>query len=192
MMNTMQHQADIERLFADVIDQRALTSTRIPPVAKWNPPLSGDIDIRIARDGQWFHEGELIRREALVRVFSTILKREGDDYFLVTPAEKWRVKVDDAPFSIIAVERIFRDGRQALAFESSTGDKLVAGADHPLRLSVDLQTGEPSPYVLVRDRMEGLIARTVFYELAQWAEPGAETKQAVHGVYSLGEFFPLE
>ena len=159
---------------------------------RWDPPLSGDIDICIARDGRWFHEGSPIRRDALVRLFSSILKREGDQYYLVTPGEKWRLRVDDAPFFIIGVERVVRAGQEALLFEAATGEKVVAGENHPLRVVSDSQTGEPSPYLLVRDGMEGLLARGVFYQLAEWARQGPDKNQAVLGVYSLGAFFPLE
>ena len=120
------------------------------------------------------------------------MKREGDDYFLVTPVEKWRITVEDVPFQVIAVERLERNGEQALQFTTSTGDKVMAGPDHPLRGDIDPGTGEPSPYLLIRKNMEGLLARPVFYQITDYATNGPDTKKAVHGVYSLGHFFPLE
>ncbi|KJS08334.1 MAG: hypothetical protein VR73_05785 [Gammaproteobacteria bacterium BRH_c0] len=188
----MSQSQDLETLFADVLASHEGGNSKLPPVEKWNPELSGDIDIRIARSGEWYHEGDLIRREALVRVFSSILKREGDDYFLVTPVEKWRIRVDDVPFQIVSLEVLEREQQQALVFTTSTGDQVVAGPRHPLRVEIDTATGEPSPYVLVRNGMEGLIARPVFYQLAELATRGEDEKKAVHGVYSLGCFFALE
>lgn len=185
-------QQDLESLFADVIANQADESPKLPPVDKWNPPLSGDIDIRIARDGQWYHEGDLIQRQGLIGVFSSILKREGDDYFLVTPVEKWRIRVDDVPFHIVSLEVLEREGQQALAFKTATGEHFVAGQQHPLRVEIDRESAEPSPYVMVRNGMEGLISRPVFYQLAELASVGENTEKAVHGVYSLGCFFALE
>ena len=166
-------------------------NNRLPPVEKWDPPLSGDIDIRIDAGGRWFHEGDEIHREALVKLFSTVLKKEGDDYFLVTPVEKWRIQVEDVPLLVSRVERLQSDGQQVLVFYTSAGDRVIAGPDNPLRVAVD-DSGEPRPYLLVRGGMEGLLARPVFYQLADFAERGPDKKEAVHGVYSLGEFFPLE
>jgi hypothetical protein len=186
----------LEDIFADVIDRQQADQGGLPPVADWDPPKSGDIDIRIARDGTWYHEGKPIHRDSLVRLFSSILKREGDDYFLVTPVEKWQIQVDDVPFHMRHLDVLNRNGNQALVFEAATGDRVTAGPANPIRVRIDPETGEPSPYIRVRDGMEGLIARNVFYELAEIAErdspPGTDKEKAVHGVYSLGEFFPLE
>lgn len=166
-------------------------ANKLPPVEKWDPPLSGDIDIRITGAGQWFHEGDEIRREALVKLFSSVLKKEGEEYFLVTPVEKWRIQVDDVPFLVSRVERVESEGQPVLVFYTSVGDRVIAGPDNPLRVAVD-DSGEPRPYLLIRGGMEGLLARPVFYQLVNFAEPAPDEKKAVHGVYSLGEFFPLE
>lgn len=182
----------LERLFADLNADIEEGREALPPVDQWDPPLSGDIDIRIAVNGQWFHEGDAIQRDSLVRLFSTVLKREGDEYFLVTPVEKWRIQVDDVPFSVVKVETVTREGEQALLFETATGDRVLAGPDHPLRVSHDPDSGEPSPYLLVRDGMEGRLVRSVFYELVEMAQPGPGEESALRGVYSMGEFFPLE
>jgi uncharacterized protein len=176
----------IDQLEQDITGDRAT----LPPVEKWHPPLSGDMDLVIRRNGDWVHEGTIIQRQALVKLFSSILKKEDDDYFLVTPVEKWRIQVEDAPFQVTALETIQRAGVQALVFTTATDDKVIAGPDHPLRV-VTSDRGEPSPYLLVRHGMEGLINRTVFYQLADLAQQ-QDTKKAVPGVYSLGEFFPLQ
>jgi len=120
----------------------------LPPVHLWNPPFCGDLDMRIARDGTWFYLGTPIGRFELVKLFSTILRRDGDDYFLVTPVEKVGITVDDAPF--VAVDFNVVDGN--LVFETNVGDFVTAGAENPIRVLRDDVTGEPAPYVLVRKR----------------------------------------
>ncbi len=105
--------------------------------------------------------------------------------------EKWRLQVDDVPFLVTRVERVESEGQPVLVFYTSVGDRVIAGPDNPLRVVVD-ESGEPRPYLLIRGGMEGLLARPVFYRLADFAELGPGEKKAVHGVYSLGEFFPLE
>ncbi|MCK9469110.1 MAG: DUF1285 domain-containing protein [Porticoccaceae bacterium] len=177
-----------EALFRDITELAAGES--LPPVERWNPPLSGDIDIRIDREGHWHHEGDLIEREALVKLFSRILKREGDEHFLVTPVEKWRIAVDVAPFFVTGLEVLEREGHQALVFTTATGDQVVAGPDHPLSVS-DSDTGEPQPLLVIRGGMAGLLSRPVFYQLADLVQPGPDDQQQAQGVYSLGQFFPL-
>ena len=113
----------------------------LPPVDTWDPPFCGDLDMRIARDGTWFYLGTPIGRPGLVRLFSTILRRDGDAYFLVTPVEKVGITVDDAPF--VAVD--FEPRPEGLLFETNVGDTALAGPDHPIRVVRDPQTGEPSP-----------------------------------------------
>lgn len=142
----------------------------LPPVEKWNPPLSGDLDLEIKRDGTWLHEGTPIQRKELVRLFSTILKREGDEYFLVTPVEKWRIRVEDAPLHAILLRETTQNGEPALEFETLTGDVVVADADHPIRVEVDGSSGEPSPYIHVRANLDALIVRNVFYHMVDNAE----------------------
>jgi hypothetical protein len=159
----------------------------LPPVHLWNPPHCGAIDIVIRRDGTWRHEGRPIGREALVRLFSTVLRKDPDGYHLVTPAEKLRITVEDAPFVAVAVDRV----GDALRFTTNVGDVVDADADHPLRVEVDPQTGEPRPYVRVRAGLDALISRPVFYELAAMAEErdGAEGPRL--GVWSNGVWFDL-
>lgn len=142
-----------------------------PPVHLWNPPFCGDIDMRIARDGSWFYMGTPIPRPPMVRLFASILRREPDGSFvLVTPAEKCRIRVDDAPFTAVEMSVAGTGDNQLIAFRTNVDDVVPLDAGHPLRVAVNSATGEPSPYVLVRDRLEALIARPVFYELVALAE----------------------
>lgn len=162
-----------------------------PPVHLWNPPFCGDIDMRIARDGSWWYLGTPIGREALVRLFSSILKREGDDYFLVTPVEKVGIRVDDAPF--VAVDFTVTDPGpdQAVTFTTQVGDTATAGSDRPIRVERDPQTGEPSPYVLIRANLWALIDRKSFYRLVEIGEHRDHDGQSWFGVVSQGQFFPV-
>ena len=153
-----------------------------PPVHLWNPPFCGDIDIRIARDGTWFYLGTPIGRAPLVRLFASILKREEGEHFLVTPVEKVRIRVDDAPF--VAVDADMIDG--VLHFATNVGDSVAAGQENPLR--VDLAAdGEPAPYVHVRRDLWARIDRKTFYRLVEMGEVRGDTV----GVESGGVFFPL-
>jgi uncharacterized protein len=155
----------------------------LPPVHLWNPAHCGEIDIRIRKDGVWFHEGTPIGREALVRLFSTVLRRDPDGYHLVTPVEKMKITVEDAPFIATRVDRVGK----ALVFQTNVGDTVEAGPDNPIRVEIDPGTGEPRPYVHVRRGLEALIARPVFYELAEMATLESEA----WGVTSNGVFFPI-
>lgn len=163
----------------------------LPPVHLWNPPFCGDIDMRIARDGSWFYMGTPIGRKPMVRLFSTILRRDGDAYFLVTPVEKVGIRVDDAPFVAVELEVEGAGEAQQLRFRTNVEDQLMAGAEHPLRVELDAQTGEPAPYVHVRANLEALIHRNVFYQLVELAVPREIDGQAWLGVWSGGEFFPI-
>lgn len=160
---------------------------RLPPVQQWQPPLSGDIDIRIARNGDWYHEGTRFNRQALVTLFASILRREGDGYFLVTPVEKWRITVEDAPFVAIDCEVLGEGDRQQLVFITNVDDRVACDAQHPLRVVVDPATGEPSPYVMVRDGLEARLARSVYYRLVE----RAVEHDGVAGVWGGGCFFAL-
>lgn len=159
----------------------------LPPVHLWNPPFCGDLDMRIARDGTWFYLGTPIGRFELVKLFSTILRRDGDDYFLVTPVEKVGITVDDAPF--VAVDFNVVDGN--LVFETNVGDFVTAGAENPIRVLRDDVTGEPAPYVLVRNNLEALIDRKSFYRLVDIGETADVDGVAWFGVRSQGAFFGI-
>ena len=159
----------------------------LPPVHLWNPTHCGDIDIVIRKDGLWFHEGSPIGREALVRLFSTVLRKDPDGYHLVTPVEKMRITVEDAPF--IAV-RVDREGDN-LKFLTNVGDEVIAGPDNPIRVEVDAESGEPRPYVHVRRGLEARIARPVFYELVEMATEHDTPEGPVLAVTSDGAVFPV-
>lgn len=161
-----------------------------PPLDKWDPPLSGDIDIRIAADGRWYHEGSVFQRPALVKLFSSILRREGEDYFLVTPVEKWRIQVDDLPFIAHSVGRVERDGVALVLVTTNTGDELVIGEEHPLQVDTST-TGEPRPAVHVRAGLWARVDRPSFYQLVDWAEPCTENGQVELRVHSQGRQFTL-
>ena len=167
--------------------QAARKGRGLPPVHLWNPPFCGDLDMRIARDGTWFYLGTPIGRPALVRLFSTILRKDGDSYFLVTPVEKVGITVDDAPFVAVDVNRCGDD----LVFETNVGDVVTAGADHPIRVERDAETGEPSPYVLVRANLEALIDRKSFYRLVELGETALHEGEDWFGLRSGGRFFPI-
>lgn len=167
----------------------------LPPVQLWDPPFCGDIDLVIRRDGTWWYLGTPIGRKALVRLFSTILRRDADGrYYLVTPVEKVGIRVEDVPFLAVAVavEAEAVGAARRLRFRTNVEDEMVADGAHPIRVETDPVTGEPAPYVLVRDRLEAKIARSVFYELVDLAEERrAEDGGTVLGVRSAGQFFPL-
>ena len=165
----------------------------LPPVEDWRPPLCGDMPLIIASVGRWWHEGRPIERESLVRLFASILKREGDEYFLVTPVEKWRISVEEVPFQVVKLAVLNQGGKdQTLVFTTALGDCVVADACHPLKVVVDAVSGDPAPYLLVRRNLEGKLTRSVFYQLADLAESSCDPGGERLGVISRGQFFPLE
>jgi hypothetical protein len=157
----------------------------------WNPPDCGELDMRIARDGTWFYMGTPIGRPELVRLFSTILRKDDDRYVLVTPVEKVGIRVDDAPFVAVDFERSGSGDDQVLTFTTNVGDKAAAGPEHPIRVERDPETGEPSPYVLMRARLEALIDRKSFYRLVEIGEHVEYEGKRWFGLRSGGEFFPI-
>ncbi|MGQ0661160.1 DUF1285 domain-containing protein [Sphingosinicella sp.] len=167
---------------------RLAAERRLPPVEKWHPIHCGDSAMRIARDGTWYHEGSPIGRPAMVRLFSTILRRQADgSHVLVTPIEKLDIAVEDAPFIAVELKSEGSGRERALAFRLNTGDLVVAGPDHELRF--EAQGDGPHPYLHVRAGLEALVARPVYYELAALAlDEGGNPP----GLWSGGLFFPLE
>jgi hypothetical protein len=162
-----------------------------PPVHLWTPPFCGDIDIRIARDGTWFYLGTPIGRQPLVNLFSSILRKESDEYYLVTPVEKVRIRVDDAP--MVAVDfTVAGQGRdQVITFVTKTEDEAQAGPAHPVRVVRDPATGEPSPYVMVRAGLEALIDRKSFYRMVDLCHHAEHEGARWFGLWSGGQFFPV-
>lgn len=167
--------------------ERLIGERRLPPVERWNPDHCGDSHMRIARDGTWYHEGRPIERAAMVRLFSTVLRREADgSHVLVTPVEKLTVEVDATAFRAIEMINQGEGRERRIALRLDSGDALVIGPDHPLRL-VDTDTG-PSPRVLVRHGLEAELSRPLFYELAEAAiAEGGDPP----GIWSNGAFFSL-
>ncbi len=159
----------------------------LPPVHLWNPAHCGEIDIVIRKDGLWFHEGSPIGREALVRLFSTVLRKDPDGFHLVTPVEKMKITVEDAPF---IATRVDRDG-ETLKFLTNVGDEVVAGPDNEIRIEMDPATGEPRPYLHVRRGLDALIARPVFYELVEMAQERDTPEGPRLGVESAGAWSPV-
>lgn len=167
---------------------RLLAEKRLPPVDKWNPDHCGDSEMRIARDGTWFHQGSPIGREAMVRLFSTILRREADgSYVLVTPVEKLSIVVEDAPFLAVELKTEGEGRDRHLAFRLNTGDLVSAGSDNPITIR---ETADgPHPYLHVRGGLDALVARSVYYELMNLAlDEGTDQV----GLWSNGVFFPLD
>ncbi|HEX7821210.1 MAG TPA: DUF1285 domain-containing protein [Sphingobium sp.] len=170
---------------------RLAAERKLPPVEKWNPTHCGHSGMRIARDGTWFHEGSPIGRKEMVRLFSTVLRREPDgSHVLVTPVEKLDIDVEDAAFIATEMQTSGEGQTREIAFSLNTGDLLLLDADHGLTIRQD-ETG-PRPYVAVRGGLEARIGRNVYYELAAIAiaEDGISDGESV-GVWSHGSFFPL-
>ena len=166
---------------------RLAEQKRLPPVDRWNPARCGDSEMRIARDGTWYHQGSPIGRPAMVRLFSTVLRREPDGRFiLVTPAEKLDIEVEDAPFVAVELKSEGEGERMSLAFRLNTGDVVIAGPDHPLRFEAGPEG--PHPYLEVRPGLDALVSRPVYYELARLALAA----DGPAGLWSDGAFFPME
>lgn len=173
------------------LQREASAGRGLPPVEKWHPAHCGDIDIRIARDGTWFHQGSPIGRKELVRLFSTILRKDLDGFVLVTPGEKMRIVVEDVPFIAVLMDVEGTGRTQKLIFTTNVGDVVEAGAANPIRVETDPATGEPAPYVHVRKGLEARIARAVFYQLADLSVTGEGEHAGYLGVWSDGRFFRL-
>ncbi|PLX60831.1 DUF1285 domain-containing protein [Sedimenticola selenatireducens] len=175
----------------DILDQiktREANSTARQP---WNPSLCGDIDIRIASDGTWYHEGSPFRREQLVKLFASVLRREADgEYYLLTPAEKMRIRVDDAPFVAVQVEQL-TEPQPSLLFTTNLGEQVVADAEHPIRVEFDPTNGQPRPYIHFRDNLDALISRNVYMALVDIGELFRQDGHSHLGVTSQGVRFDL-
>ena len=162
-----------------------------PPVERWNPPFCGDLDMRIAADGTWFYLKTPIGRPALVKLFASVLKREGDSYFLVTPVEKCGITVDDAPF--LAVELNVEDGADGrmLRFRTNVDDWVTCGPQHALRFEPEIGTGGLKPYLHVRRDLWAKVTRALFFDLVEIGEEREVEGNAMFGVSSMGVFFPM-
>lgn len=168
--------------------QQLIDERRLPPVDQWNPERCGDSGMRIARDGTWYHEGAPINRPAIVRLFSTVLRREPDgSHVLVTPVEKLDIEVETTAFRAVEMRVEGQGQEQIIAFRLDSGDAVILGTDHPLRV-VETDHG-PSPRLVIRHGLEAELTRSVYYELAELALAAGE---APPGVWSQGCFFPIE
>jgi len=163
-----------------------------PPVHLWNPPYCGDIDMRIASDGTWFYQKTPIGRAALVKLFASVLKREGDRYFLVTPVEKCGIAVDEAPFLAVelAVENLTQ-GEQVLRFRTNVDDWVTCGPDNPLRFEPEPATGGLKPFLHVRRNLWAKVTRALFYDLVELGEERDIGGTRMFGVASGSEFFAM-
>ena len=174
--------------------QEKIRNTASPgqPARAADFPACGDFDMRIAADGTWYYRGTPIGRKELVKLFSTVIKRdESGDFWLVTPVEKGRIQVDDAPFTAVELT-VSGEGRdQVLHFRSNVDQWIEAGPAHPIRIETADDSGEPRPYIVVRDNLEALILRPQFYELVELAEERHSGDRTELGIWSKGAFFPL-
>ena len=162
-----------------------------PPVHLWNPPFCGDLDMRIAADGTWFYLKTPIGRHALVKLFASVLKREGEKYFLVTPVEKVGITVDDAPFTAVEMRSEGEGAERTLSFRTNVDDWVTAGPGHALRFEPEEDTGGLKPYLHVRRDLWALVTRALFYDLVELGEERDVDGRRMFGVTSGGEFFAM-
>ena len=163
----------------------------LPPIEKWNPPFCGDIDMTISKSGKWYYMGSEIKRPAMVKLFSGILRLESDNsYYLVTPVEKVRIQVEDAPFVAVAITKEQSEGMKTVTFRTNLNDEIVLSKENPLSIEIK-QNGEPSPYITVRNNLRALISRSVFYELVDLAETIPIDGVLYLAIKSQGEIFKI-
>lgn len=163
----------------------------LPPVERWNPPFCGDIDMRIGADGTWFYQKTPIGRPALVKLFASVLKREGDKYFLVTPVEKVGIVVDDAPFLAVEMNISAGEAGRVLQFRTNVDDWIAAGPGHALRFEPQPETGGLKPYLHVRRDLWAKVTRALFYDLVALGEERDVGGKSMFGLFSQGEFFAM-
>ena len=175
-----------------LISRAARAGKGLPPVERWNPPFCGDIDMEIRADGTWFYLGTPIGRMPLVQLFSTVLRKDADGRtYLVTPVEKVGIRVVDAPFIAVEVDVSGGGDNQTITFRTNVGDVVEAGPGHPLRFADEPETGGLKPYLLVRGRLEALVARPVMYELVGYGEEIEIEGKQMFAVRSKGEIYPI-
>lgn len=178
----------IARAAADTNDP----SKGLPPVDRWNPPFCGDIDMRIRADGTWFYMGTPIGRHPLVRLFSTVLRKDEDGKtYLVTPVEKVGIQIEDAPFLAVEMAVTGTDEGQRLTFRTNVGDVAEAGPDHKLRFEIAGENQELKPYLHIRGRLEALVSRPVMYDLVELGEEIDIDGRRMFAVRSAGVLFPV-
>ncbi|UIK03885.1 DUF1285 domain-containing protein [Neorhizobium galegae] len=191
-INSAPDAAGLAALISRASEQTGDGKRGLPPVDKWNPPFCGDIDMEIRADGTWFYMGTPIGRAPLVRLFSTVLRRDEDGRtYLVTPVEKVGIRVVDAPFLAVEMQVTQREGRQALTFRTNVGDVVEASAEHPLRFEISGENRELKPYLMVRGRLEALVSRAVMYDLVELGEAIVIDGVPMFSVRSGTEVFPV-
>ena len=179
--------SELEQILADIETVESTHAVR----RRWNPEQHGEIDIRIATDGSWYHEGRRFQRDSMVKLFAGILRREQDEHYLVTPVEKLRIRVDDAPFVANLVETVDDHGDTAIVFTTNIGERVIVDATHGLRIEVDAATQQPRPYLHLHDGLEALIGRTAFYDLLNLAYEKPTATGVCLAVTSRGHEFEL-
>jgi hypothetical protein len=173
--------------------EKAAGKKGLPPVHLWNPPFCGDIDMRIAQDGIWYYMNSPIGRKPLMKLFASVMRHDEDGkYYLVTPAEKCGIRVDDAPFVAIRMTVEGKGREQVLSFETNTDDTVTVDDSHPLRVAPEAETGGLKPYVLVRGRLEALVSRALFYDLIARGTVEERQGERWFGVWSSGRFWPMQ
>ncbi|MDJ0931586.1 DUF1285 domain-containing protein [Breoghania sp.] len=189
----MPHHIDVTPNALQELIRRAAPSGRgLPLVERWEPDYCGAIDMRIAADGSWHYMGTPINREALVRLFSTVLRHDADgEFYLVTPVEKIRITVEDAPFLAVEMHAQGEGRDQVLTFRTNVGDVVECDSDHPIRFAEEADTGGLKPYILVRGRLEAKLTRPLLYELAELVVEEREGERTRFGVWSGGHFFEM-
>ena len=164
----MKSSISIEQLFADLFEQTHHHSCKLPPVHLWHPKKTGNIDLRIDREGRWLHESVEIKRSSMVKLFSSLLKVENGQYFLVTPNEKWQIQVDIAPFFIIDAKRTTRQRVQAISVITKTDERVLLGRDNPLIIDCKHPKEPMLPLVHIRNKLNALVSRAAYYQLVDW------------------------
>lgn len=189
----MRRQPPTPDYLAELIERRRIgPEPQAAPKWDFDPNSIGDFPFRIARDGTWYYHGTPIGRKELCKLFSSVLRRDDKgNFYLVTPVEQGRIEVEDAPFTAVEVIASGAGRAQMLTFRTNLDHMVTADAAHPIRVVEDAETGEPSPYVLVRDNLEALILRPQFYEIVEMAEEREEDGAAVLDVWSGGAVFTL-
>jgi hypothetical protein len=162
-----------------------------PPVHLWDPPFCGDLDMRIASDGTWFYMGSPIGRQPLVRLFASVLKREGERYFLVTPVEKIGITVDDAPFLAVEMRSETTAAGRRLLFRTNVDDWVACGPKQALRFEPEVSSGGLKPYLHVRRNLWAKVTRALFYDLVELGEERDIEGVPMYGIESEGAFFPM-
>ncbi len=163
-----------------------------PPIHLWHPDNVKDIDMVIRKDGTWMYMGSPITRQRLVHLFSTVLLKEEGEYFLVTPVEKCRITVEDVPFQAVLLENIGQGKNQKLTFTTDMAEQVTADESHALRFEINSDTGEPAPYIMVRDDLEAKLTRSVYYQTADLVVSEQIDNETWLGIWSAGTFFKIQ